>query len=453
MSSLKEKTLWCCTECGFSQHKWSGQCSECKHWNTLHEEKMPTHPNTITNANNIPIKIEDIKQENICKIPTGLKEFDKILGEGLVEGSFILLGGDPGIGKSTLLLQISLYLAQSQSHVLYVCGEESVSQTLLRAQRIHPSPSNLLLLSETNFSQIKIHINSLQPEVVVIDSIQIIYNPLITSSPGSVSQVRECAAELMQMAKQSNIVIFIIGHVTKSGEIAGPRILEHLVDTVLYFEGDKHLNFRIIRSVKNRFGSTNELALFEMSSQGLKEIKNPSEIFLKSRNKEASGSIIIPTAEGSRTILIELQALVTDSPYSNPMRRTTGIDSSRFALLIAVLEKKGKLKLFNKDIFVSIIGGLKVVEPALDLGIALAIASSLLGKKNNPEYTVMGEVGLGGEIRSITNLEQRIKESMLMGFSGAIIPYSQLEPLSKKITNEFHIIGVKNIGDALRINL
>lgn len=419
----------------------------------MHEEKIQQATHQTTFAKNSPIKIEDIKQENLHKISTGLKDFDKILGNGLVEGAFILLGGDPGIGKSTLLLQISLHLAQKYPNVLYVCGEESVSQTLLRAKRIHSSPCNLLLLSETNFSHIKDHINSTQPKVLIIDSIQIIYNPLISSAPGSVSQVRECAAELMQIAKQSNVTTFVIGHVTKSGEIAGPRILEHLVDTVLYFEGDKHLNFRIIRSIKNRFGSTNELALFEMTSQGLQEIKNPSEIFLKSRNKEASGSIIIPTSEGSRTILIELQALVTDSPYSNPMRRTTGIDPSRFALLIAVLEKKGKLKLFNKDIFVSIIGGLKVLEPALDLGIALAIASSFSGKKNNPEYTVMGEIGLGGEIRSITNIEQRVKESILMGFSGGIIPYSQLDVFSKKITSEFHLIGVKNISDALQINL
>lgn len=452
MTSFKEKTVWCCTECGFNQSKWSGQCSECKKWNTLHEEKILQNAYSIPCNKNVPIKIQDIKQESLSKISTGLRDFDKILGNGIVEGAFILLGGDPGIGKSTLLLQISLYLAQTYPNILYVCGEESVSQTLLRAQRIHKSPSNLLLLSETNFSYIKDYINSIQPKVLIIDSIQIIYNPLISSAPGSVSQVRECAAELMQIAKQSNITIFVIGHVTKSGEIAGPRILEHLVDTVLYFEGDKHLNFRIIRSIKNRFGSTNELALFEMTSQGLQEIKNPSEIFLKSRNKEASGSIIIPTSEGSRTILIELQALVTDSSYSNPMRRTTGIDSARFALLIAVLEKKGKLKLFNKDIFVSIIGGLKVVEPALDLGIALAIASSFFGKRNNPDYTVMGEVGLGGEIRSITNIEQRVKESMLMGFSGAIIPFSQLETFSK-ITNGFHLIGVKNISDALRINL
>lgn len=444
----KQKTIWCCVECGHSQSKWAGQCPQCGEWNTLHEEveisqQIPRF-GVKTEASK-PVRIDEVSLENTPRIQTQMLEFDRLLGGGIVPGSLTLVGGDPGIGKSTLLLQASQEIARQGLIVLYVCGEESVLQTSMRAKRMGVSNENLLLLSETNLAYIKQQITHLKPDVVIVDSIQIIYKSEITSAPGSVSQVRETATELMHLAKGEGISIFLIGHVTKSGEIAGPRILEHLVDTVLYFEGDRQHNYRLLRAVKNRFGSTDEIAVFQMEERGLSEISNPSRLFLEERMKESAGSVIIPTIEGSRPILVEVQALVTNTVYSTPSRRSAGIDPNRLALLLAVLEKRVGYQLHNRDVFVSIAGGLKIVEPAIDLGIILAVASSLTNRQIDADTVVVGEVGLGGEIRSVGRLQERLKEAIHMGFKKALLPKrNSLEKLS------IEILGVERVEDAIR---
>lgn len=448
----KQKTVWCCAECGHTQWKWSGQCSQCSHWNTFHEELDTSQlvKKFIAQAqtSSKPVKISDVVLEENSRIFSHVKEFDRLMGGGIMNGSLTLVGGDPGIGKSTLLLQISEALAQQGLTVLYVCGEESVAQTSLRGKRLSISSDHLFLLSETNFSIIKQQIDEMTPDVVIIDSIQIIYKNELTAAPGSVSQVRETAMELMRLAKGRGIAIFIIGHVTKTGEIAGPRVLEHLVDTVLYFEGDRQYNYRLMRAVKNRFGSTDEIAVFQMCSDGLREVANPSQIFLEERMKEGSGSVVIPTIEGSRPILVEVQSLVTDAVYSSPSRRCAGIDSNRLALLLAVLEKKVGYQLHNRDVFVSLAGGLKVTEPAIDLGVILAVASSLVNRRVDPDTVVIGEVGLGGEIRTVSRIEERLKEAIHMGFKKAIVPMR-----SKKENSQIEIIGVDRVEDAIEATI
>lgn len=447
----KQKTIWSCSECGHTQPKWSGQCQSCEEWNTFQEEadlsqekirfaSQPTQPSK-------PVRIDEVAIDAAPRILTHLPELDRLLGGGIVRGCLALVGGDPGIGKSTLLLQTSQALAQQGLTVLYVCGEESVGQTSLRAKRLGISNENLLLLSETNFSLIKKQIDLCTPDVVVIDSIQIIYKSELQSAPGSVSQVRETATELMHLAKGRGISIFLIGHVTKSGEIAGPRVLEHLVDTVLYFEGDRQHNYRLMRVVKNRFGSTDEIAVFQMGEQGLKEIGNPSQLFLEERMKGSPGSVVIPTIEGSRPILIEVQALVTDTAYTTPTRRSAGLDSNRLALLLAVLEKKIGYQLYNRDVFVSIAGGLKITEPSIDLGIILAIASSLTNRTVDPETVVIGEVGLGGEIRTVPRMEERLKEASHMGFLKALVPKRNLQNI-RNIPIE--LIGIERVEQGIQ---
>ncbi|NGX61315.1 MAG: DNA repair protein RadA [Chlamydiae bacterium] len=422
----KEKIVWCCAECGHSQKKWVGQCPQCQNWNTLHEEvdlqaissRFSVAPSTPAK----PIPIDEVEADETSRLSTNIGELDRLLGGGIVRGSLILVGGDPGIGKSTLLLQASCSLARQGLIVLYVCGEESVMQTSLRAKRIGVSSENLFLFSETHLGAIKAQIEKLSPDILIVDSIQILYKPEIPSAPGSVSQVRETAAELMHLSKRRNLSTFLIGHVTKSGEIAGPRVLEHLVDTVLYFEGDRQHNYRLMRVVKNRFGSTDEIAVFQMGKGGLAEIPNPSEIFLEERMRGSAGSVIIPTVEGSRPILIEVQALVTDTAFTTPSRRSAGLDSNRLALLLAVLEKRVGYQLHSRDVFVSVAGGFKITEPAIDLGVILAVASSLTNRLVDPDTVVIGEVGLAGEVRTVPRIEERLKEAAHMGFSKALVP-------------------------------
>ncbi|WP_213318502.1 DNA repair protein RadA [Chlamydiifrater volucris] len=452
---MKVKTRWYCTNCGEEEAKWSGQCPQCQEWNTFVEKTVaPSSLNSayVSQSCSIPpVALDSVVHDNTTRILTGIESLDRMMGEGIVKGSLTLIGGDPGIGKSTLLLQISHRLANQSLKILYVCGEESVLQTSLRAKRLEVSSSNIFLLCETNLEAIQQRVRELSPDILVIDSIQILFSSEIASSPGSVAQVREVSARLMYFSKREELTTFIIGHVTKSGEIAGPRVLEHLMDTVLYFEGDSDRQYRMIRSVKNRFGPSNELAIFSMTDSGLKEIINPSGMFLKERDNSCSGSSVTPIIEGSRTFLVEIQALATKSPYPNPMRKTTGFDSNRFSLLLAVLEKRANVRLYNTDIFISVIGGLKLTEPAADLAAALAILSSFSSKIIPVNMAFLGELGLNGEVRSAAHIEKRLKECLLMGFSRIVIPHRQLSSLPEKLKKELQIIGVRTIRDAIEL--
>jgi DNA repair protein RadA/Sms len=424
-------------------------------WNTLHEELEPTEAPSRFSAAALapsrPVKLTEVNTEATPRILTHISECDRLLGGGLVPGSFTLIGGDPGIGKSTLTLQLCHALAQQGLLVLYVCGEESVEQTSMRAKRLGVDSERLLLLNETNFSHIKANIDLLNPAVVIIDSIQIVYKSEISSAPGSVSQVRETATEFMHLAKGRGISIFLIGHVTKSGEIAGPRVLEHLVDTVLYFEGDKQHNYRMVRVVKNRFGPMDEIAVFQMSSRGLIEVTNPSQIFLEERMKNATGSVIIPTLEGTRPILIEAQALVTPTFFSSPSRRSTGLDQNRLALLLAVLEKRMGYQMHRHDVFVSIAGGLRITEPAIDLGVLLAIASSMRNVAIDGDTAIIGEVGLGGELRSVTRIESRLKEAINMGFKCCLIPKRNHKGIATEISSKIKIVAADVVEEAFEV--
>lgn len=449
----KQRSVWYCSECGHKQSKWAGQCPSCAQWNTLHEEVELNAPKRFEAQSaavpSRPVRLNEINLVETPRMATQIGECDRLLGGGLVPGSLALIGGDPGIGKSTLMLQLSFALAKQGRVVLYVCGEESVEQTSMRAQRLGIHTDNLFLLSETNFSSIKAQIDHINPDILIIDSIQIVYKNEISSAPGSVSQVREVTAEFMHLAKGRGIATFLIGHVTKSGEIAGPKVLEHLVDTVLYFEGDKQNHYRMIRVVKNRFGPTDEIAVFQMKHSGLFEVPNPSEIFLEERRKELVGSVIIPTIEGSRPILVEVQALVTDTVFSTPSRRCTGLDVNRLALLLAVLEKRVGYHLHKCDVFVSVAGGLRILEPAIDLGIVIAAASSLNNRRIDPDTVVMGEVGLGGEIRSVPRLESRLKEAIQMGFQRCIIPKRNIKGLPDEMKKKIRIHGVEMVEEAI----
>jgi DNA repair protein RadA/Sms len=450
---IKQKNVWYCSECGNKQLRWLGQCPQCSRWNTLHEEvEVATSSRRFDSqalAPSRPIRLKEVVLEERQRIVTYIHEFDRLIGGGVVPGSLSLVGGDPGIGKSTLLLQLSHALAKQGLVVLYVCGEESVEQTSMRAKRLGIETDNLLLLSETNFAFIKAQLENVNPDVLIVDSIQIVYKSEISSAPGSVSQVRETTNEFMHIAKGKGIATFLIGHVTKSGEIAGPRVLEHLVDTVLYFEGDKQNNYRMIRVVKNRFGPTDEIAVFQMQGIGLVEVPNPSHIFLEERMKEVVGSVVIPTIEGSRPILIEAQALVTETAFANPSRRCTGIDQNRLALLLAVLEKRLGYQLYRCDVFVSIAGGMRILEPAIDLGVLLSVASSMLNRRIDPETTVVGEVGLGGELRSVPRLESRIKESIHMGFRHCLVPKRNLKGIPADLCQKIRITGVEVVDEAV----
>lgn len=441
----KVKSVWSCIECGFSQNKWSGQCGGCGEWNTLNEERAL--PIRFDRPVNQAIRLKDVKEEASERILTQNGEFDRLLGGGIVKGSLMLVGGDPGIGKSTLMLQVSSAIAKQGLVVLYVCGEESVLQTSMRAKRLGVKNDDLLLLSETNLEAIKEQVEKIKPDLLVIDSIQILYKGDLTAAPGSISQVRECANDLMHLAKSNQISTFLIGHVTKSGELAGPRVLEHIVDTVLYFEGEKQHNYRMLRGIKNRFGSTDELAVFQMSSDGLKEVPNPSLVFLEERVRGQPGSVVVPTIEGSRPILVEMQALVTESKYATPTRKSTGFDGNRLALLLAVLEKRVGFLVHNRDIFVSVTGGMRTKEPAMDLPAIIAVSSSFTNRLVDPEIVVMGEVGLAGEVRAVNRIETRVKEAVHLGFKKCIVPARHLKALKKE---KIEVIGVSHVEEAIR---
>jgi DNA repair protein RadA/Sms len=449
----KPRSVWYCAECGHQQMKWSGQCPECGRWNVLHEEQiLPSAPSRFESDKTTvarPMQLNQVELSSLPRIQTHIKEFDQLVGGGLVPGSLLLVGGDPGIGKSTLMLQLSHALVKQGLTVLYVCGEESIEQTKMRANRLGIESERLFLLNEAHFNAIKVHIDQLKPQILIVDSIQIIYKSEVSSAPGSVSQVRECAAEFMHLAKSRGMATFLIGHVTKAGEIAGPRVLEHLVDVVLYFEAVRQQDTRMVRVVKNRFGPTDEIALFQMHAQGLVEVANASQIFLEERMKGVVGSVIIPTIEGSRPILIEAQALVTETVFPSPSRRCAGIDQNRLALLLAVLEKRMGYQLFRCDVFVSIAGGMRIFEPAIDLGVLAAIASSLRNRRIDPETAVAGEVGLGGELRSIPRLEVRVKEAVNMGFKRCIVPKRNLKGLSEELRRKIEIHGAEIVEEAV----
>lgn len=447
----KEKSVYCCNDCGHREPKWVGQCRLCGNWNTFQkviEDRTPARfafqKKEIAKA--LPLK--DFVLTDMHRIKTHMAEFDRLLGGGIVKGSFTLVGGDPGIGKSTLLLQAAAEIAKQGLVVLYVSAEESVEQTYLRAKRLGIQEANLLVLSETSFSAVKNNIDEINPDVVIVDSIQIIYKNDIPSAPGSFVQVREVAVEFMHLAKGRGISIFLIGHVTKTGEIAGPKVLEHLVDTVLYFEGEKQQNFRMLRVVKNRFGSTDEVAVFQMTGGGLSEVQNPSQFFLEERMRETTGSVVVATLEGTRSFLVEVQALVTDTVFSTPSRRASGIDQNRLALLLAVLEKRLGYPLHSRDVFVSLAGGIKIVECAIDLGVVLAIISSYSNKIIPSDIVALGEVGLSGEIRGIPRIENRMKEAIHLGFKRFFIPKRNCEAL-KEYKDKVELIPLEVVEEAI----
>ncbi len=449
----KVKSKWVCEDCGQSHFKWAGSCSRCAKWNTLHEEVESVAKDIRFEAKPLkatkPVRIKDIDVNSITRIKTGFEGLDHIMGGGLVSGSLNLIGGEPGIGKSTLMLQLASLLARQGLCILYVCGEESAEQTSLRAKRLGIEDDRILLYSETLFSNIKLQIDQIKPDILIIDSVQIVYKQDIPSSPGSVTQVREITMECMHLSKGHNITTFLIGHVTKSGEIAGPRVLEHMVDAVYEFEGDRQHGYRLVRSQKNRFGPTEEVAIFQMKQQGLQEVLNPSENFLQERSLGSVGSVIIPTIEGSRAILVEVQSLVAKSSYATSTRRSTGLDPKRLTLLLAVLEKKMGYQLHQSDVFVSIAGGMKITEPAIDLGIILSIASSFCSKAIDPNVIVIGEVGLGGEVRSVPRIESRLKEAIHMGFTRCFLSKKALKSLPKKLFEKIQIIGVNVVEEVL----
>jgi DNA repair protein RadA/Sms len=450
----KIKTKFVCGECGSESPKWLGKCPECNQWNTFVEE-LEQKPGGIrlTEEGSIPkpVSLNHIEITNDNRLSTDLPELDRVLGGGVVRGSLVLVGGDPGIGKSTLLLQMAESLGRSGLKLLYVSGEESASQIKVRAERMEVQSPNIYLLADNNMESIGFNIAEAKPNILIIDSIQTMYNPALTSAPGSVSQVREATLTLMRMAKTTNTTVFIVGHVTKEGSIAGPRVLEHMVDTVLYFEGDSHLAYRILRGVKNRFGSTNEIGIFEMSDIGLREISNPSQMLLSGRMKGVSGSCVTAAIEGTRAMLVEVQALLSHTNFGVPRRNSAGVDYNRAILLMAVLEKRVGLQLGNSDAYINVVGGIKLSEPAADLGIIAAIASSFRNQEIDEGTIIMGEVGLAGEVRAVNFMEKRINEAMKMGFQTCIIP--QHNAVSLKDKYQMKIYGVQNVNEMLDIAL
>lgn len=444
---MKNRVLFACQKCGHQSAKWLGKCPDCGSWNSMVEELAVRGGGVTTSEAAKPVRISQVARDVEQRQSCGIAELDRVLGGGLVSGSMVLIGGDPGIGKSTLLLQASAYLSKNAGTVLYVSAEESAQQIKLRAMRMGIDADDLFLLAETGVERIVAQIQQLKPRVVIVDSIQTVFTGAIESAPGSVSQVRESAGRLMLTAKGSGIPIFLVGHVTKDGSLAGPRVLEHLVDTVLYFEGDAGHAFRILRAVKNRFGSTNEIGVFEMKETGLCEVKNPSELFLAERPLGVSGSVVVASLEGSRPLLVELQALVTSSSYGTPRRTTIGIDHNRLALLVAVLEKKVGLHLSGQDIFLNAAGGVRLNEPSADLAIVMAVASSHLDKTVDPQTVFLGEVGLSGEVRGISQPELRVKEAAKLGFTRCILPAGNMRQVKVK---GVELVGVKNVDEALQ---
>lgn len=450
----KAKTHFVCQSCGYQAPKWLGRCPGCQEWNTfveerVIEEKTPERDLLGLERDSVPTPLTEIVAEERGRLQIGMGEFDRVLGGGIVFGSMVLVGGDPGIGKSTLLLQAMSRLSSKGKKVLYVSGEESLQQTKMRADRLGIASDHLYVVSETSIEKILQDIQTLNPSAAVIDSIQTIYSSELPSSPGSISQVREASSRLLYLAKHLSIPIFLVGHVTKEGFIAGPKVLEHMVDTVLYFEGESNHAFRILRAVKNRFGSTNEIGVFEMKDTGLAEVLNPSEYFLSERGQAASGSVVVPSIEGSRPILIELQALVTPTPMGYPRRTTQGIDVNRVSLLVAVMDKRLGIHLFGHDIFLNIAGGMKVEEPGADLGVIASIASSFRDKVIDPETVIFGEVGLGGEVRGISQAEGRAKEAARLGFKRCLLPKQNEEKIRPIRGMQF--FGVQAVQEAMDV--
>ncbi len=457
-TSKKSKTIFICQSCGSQSPKWQGRCNDCGEWNSLQEEVVTKQDNRrgwtigeealhIAEPKRL-IEENIVAQDSINRMSTKIGELDRTLGGGVVPGSFILLGGDPGIGKSTLLLQMTKGLGEHNHSVLYISGEESVQQTMMRAKRLETMNENVYIGSESNLENIFQLAKRINPKVLIVDSIQTVYLPDIQSAPGTVSQVRECASKLMGLAKTNNITVFLIGHVTKEGNIAGPKVLEHMVDTVLSFEGDVHHQFRLLRALKNRFGTTNELGVFQMLNAGLVEVSNPSEMFLEERSTNLQGSAILATVEGSRALLCEVQALTNASPMPMPRRTAIGFDVPRAHLILAVLDKHLGLDLANKDVFVNIVGGLKVQEPAVDLAVAAALISSHTSRDLPSDLCVFGEIGLTGEVRAVVSAEQRIKEAYKLGFKKFLVPASNkkhLSELPKEILSK--VVWIKNVRD------
>lgn len=448
----KVKLKYVCQNCGYESAGYLGRCPDCGSWSSFVEESISVEKNTLIEELVLqdtypPQKLSDIELNTEIRTPTNISEFDRVLGGGIVKGSLVLIAGDPGIGKSTILLQTSGEICKTNKKVLYISAEESASQVKLRAERLGVKSDNLYIYAQTNFELIKKHISDLKPELVIVDSIQAIYTSKIQSSAGSVSQIRECCNSLMNIAKTENVSIFVIGHVTKEGNIAGPKVLEHMVDTVIHFEGDKYKTYRILRSIKNRFGNTSEVGIFEMCSDGLREIINPNEVFLKEYNQtQAPGSTIIVTNEGTRPLLVEIQALVGTTPYPSPRRVANGLDVSRVLQILAVLEKRVGLNLSKQDVYVNVIGGIEVSEPAADLGIALSIITCVRDVILDSQTALVGEIGLAGEIRAVNNIEKRINEAHKLGFKKIIIPDSN--EIQEKFDG-IEIIKVKRIIDAL----
>lgn len=458
----KNKTVFFCRNCGYESAKWMGQCPSCKEWNSFVEEPVKGKGSRASTGSfsaggnphpkNQPLLLSEIKSgDGEERFDTHFKELNRVLGGGLVKGSLVLIGGDPGVGKSTLLLQSARFFSMDGRSVLYVSGEESARQIKLRADRIGVFTKELLFLAETNLSVIEETLLRVRPEIVVIDSIQTMFHEEISSAPGSVSQVRETTGMLLRIAKQENIAILIVGHVTKEGMVAGPKVLEHMVDTVLYFEGDRNASYKILRAVKNRFGSTNEIGVFEMRSEGLMEVENPSEFMLEGRPKDAGGSIVSCSMEGSRPIMIEIQALVCRTNFGYPRRQANGMDYNRVNLLMAVLEKRIGLQMSDCDAYVNLAGGMKLTEPAMDLGICLAIISSFRNRPVDPFLVAFGEVGLSGEVRAVSMANERVKEALKLGFTVCLLPKASMGrvQLKEEDRKKIKLIGVENVRQAM----
>lgn len=453
MANKKTGTVFFCQECGYESSKWLGQCPGCRAWNSFVEEpvKVTAKGKRVTmgvREDSKPVALSEIDLKEEDRLTTDIMELDRVLGGGIVAGSLTLVGGDPGIGKSTLLLQVCQHLAAKKVDVLYISGEESLRQIKLRAERIGSFDDHLKLLCETDLDVIDATVRNLKPQIVVIDSIQTMFRQEISAAPGSVSQVRESTAVLMQLAKVQGISIFIVGHVTKEGTVAGPRVLEHMVDTVLYFEGDRHASYRILRGVKNRFGATNEIGVFEMREAGLVEVANPSEYMLTGRPEDASGSVVVCSMEGTRPILSEIQALVCSTNFGIPRRQATGTDFNRMNLLMAVLEKRLGMQLAGCDAYVNIAGGMRILEPAIDLGIVLAIISSHRNLPLDPKMICFGEIGLSGEVRAVSMAKQRVMEAKKLGFTTCILPEVCLKDVGR--VEGMQIIGVSSVMDAMQ---
>jgi len=442
----KTRTKYVCSECGYESLRWVGRCPNCGSWNSFVEEIFETKKSggSKKKSESVPLKLTDEIPQSEDRIQTGIKEFDRVLGDGIMPGSVVLIGGDPGVGKSTLVMQAA---GKITDKVLYVTGEESFRQINLRAKRLKIRSENILIYPETNLEFITDQIKNESPALVIVDSIQTIYNPDFDNAPGTITQIRECTSSLMQLAKAKGCAVIVVGHVTKEGFIAGPKVLEHIVDTVLQFEGERNHSYRILRAQKNRFGSTNEIGIFEMHSDGLTEVTNPSEIFLSEREKMVSGSVVTASMEGTRPVLLEVQALVTPSNYGNPQRVATGFDYRRLSILLAVLEKRAQLRVSTANVFLNMAGGLRIEEPAIDLAVCAAIASSLKEENAKESIVAVGEVGLGGEVRGVSNIEKRIAEAEKLGFNQIVIPKANLKSVKKK--SKIKIIPVENILTAI----